>query len=71
MVPPLLAYYGVITRNRTLVQESYNQIKLYRSYLVDSSAGGMWRHIVMGASGTDSGHWSTGAFSFIIRVSQR
>jgi len=42
-----------------MLQEAYTQCKLYRSYLRDSSAGGMWKHIVMG-SGTDSGHWATG-----------
>ncbi len=31
MVPPFLATYGVTTRNRTLLEESYNQIKLYRT----------------------------------------
>jgi len=33
---------------------------LYRSYLRDDSAGGLWRHIVLGTDGTDPGHWSTG-----------
>lgn len=60
MVPPFLAYYAVISENKTLLIESYNQIKLYRSYLMDSSAGGMWKHVLLG-DGTDDGHWSTGA----------
>jgi rhamnogalacturonyl hydrolase YesR len=60
MVPPFLAYYGVLTNNRSLVEESYNQIKLYRNYLRDANANNLWKHIVMGASGTDAGHWSTG-----------
>ncbi|PFH46369.1 hypothetical protein AMATHDRAFT_70070 [Amanita thiersii Skay4041] len=60
MVPPFLAYYGVLTRNRTLLLEAYNQIKLYRNYLRDSHAGGLWKHVLLGASGNDEGHWSTG-----------
>lgn len=57
MVPPFFAYYGVMTRNRTLVEEAYNQISLYRSELVDDT--GLWQHIRMG-SFEDQGHWSTG-----------
>lgn len=60
MVPPFLSYYGVVTANQSLVEEGYNQIKLYRNYLQDTSARGLWHHIVMGDSGTDPGHWSTG-----------
>ena len=60
MVPPFLAYYGVVTANQSLVEEGYNQIKLYRNYLQDKSARGLWHHIVMGDSGTDPGHWATG-----------
>ncbi|KAF8501212.1 Six-hairpin glycosidase-like protein [Gautieria morchelliformis] len=70
MAPPFLAYYGVITQNQSLVTESYNQIKLYRSYLRDPNAHNLWMHIVMGA-GNDSGHWSTGngwAASGMLRV---
>ena len=61
MVPPFLAYYGVLTHNETLLQMAYDQCRLYRQYLVDDDAGGMWKHIVLGKN-TDSGHWSTGAF---------
>ncbi|KII90447.1 hypothetical protein PLICRDRAFT_38994 [Plicaturopsis crispa FD-325 SS-3] len=60
MVPPFLAYYGVLSENRTLLLEGYNQISLYRNYLRDSSAGGMWKHVLLGPSGNDDGHWSTG-----------
>ena len=65
MVPPFLAYYGVLSANKTLVQEAYNQIKLYRSYLRDGyndpKNSALWRHIVMGSAiQPDSGHWSTG-----------
>ncbi|PPQ95428.1 hypothetical protein CVT26_008449 [Gymnopilus dilepis] len=59
MVPPFLAYYGVTTRNRTLVEEAYNQIKLYRNYLRDPNSS-MWRHVLLGASENDEGFWSTG-----------
>ena len=59
MVPPFLAYYGVMTRNRTLVVESYNQIQLYRNYLRDDEEG-MWRHVLLGLSGNDEGFWTTG-----------
>ncbi|KAK0501901.1 Six-hairpin glycosidase-like protein [Armillaria luteobubalina] len=52
MVPPFLAYYGVLTENETLVSEANN--------LLDTNASNLWRHVVLGSSGTDSGHWSTG-----------
>lgn len=67
MAPPFLAYYGVLSGNQSLVEEAYNQVKLYRQYLLDSSAGGLWKHIVMG-SGTDPGHWSTGDSCSVPRV---
>jgi rhamnogalacturonyl hydrolase YesR len=57
MVPPFLAYYGVMTNNNTLVEEAYNQIRLYRDVLLDDT--GMWQHIRMGGF-EDMGHWSTG-----------
>ena len=60
MVPPFLAYYGATTGNQTLLQEAYNQIKLYRKYLRDKSANNIWKHIQLGSFGTDDGHWSTG-----------
>ncbi|KAF8152554.1 Six-hairpin glycosidase-like protein [Crassisporium funariophilum] len=59
MVPPFLAYYGVVTRNRSVVEESYNQIKLYRNYLRDPKQN-LWKHILLGSSGNDQGFWSTG-----------
>ena len=58
MVPPFLAYYGVITSNITLLQQAYTQIKLYRNYLRDPK--GLWKHVLLGSSGIDEGHWSTG-----------
>ena len=57
MVPPFLAYYGVLTNNQTLAQLAYNQCCLYRSYLVDDDADGMWKHITLG-SFSDDGNWS-------------
>lgn len=68
MVPPFLAYYGAITANQTLLQDAYNQISLYRGYLRDtnSSANNLWKHVVMGASGEDLGHWSTGGCSSVL-----
>ncbi len=61
MVPPFLAYYGVLTSNESLVTEAYNQIKLYRDHLRDTDANNLWKHVVLG-SGIDEGHWSTGVF---------
>ncbi|KAG8718644.1 hypothetical protein FRC09_012355 [Ceratobasidium sp. 395] len=57
MVPPFLAYYGASTSNKTLIAESYRQIKLYREVLLDKS--GLWQHIRQG-SFEDKGLWSTG-----------
>lgn len=59
MVPPFLAYYGVMTRNSSVVAESFNQIRLYRNYLRDQNATNLWRHMALGNS-QDTGHWSTG-----------
>ncbi|KAG5651115.1 hypothetical protein H0H81_009802 [Sphagnurus paluster] len=60
MVPPFLAYYGMITGNRTLLVEAHDQIRLYRSYLRDTTANNLWKHVLLGTSGNDPGHWSTG-----------
>ncbi|KAG8710389.1 hypothetical protein FRC08_017233 [Ceratobasidium sp. 394] len=57
MVPPFLAYYGATTSNKTLVAESFRQIKLYRDVLLDDT--GLWQHIRQG-SFEDKGCWSTG-----------
>lgn len=61
MVPPFLAYYGVLTQNHTILNEAYTQISLYRKYLRDAAAGNLWKHIQLGRTGNDDGHWSTGA----------
>lgn len=63
MVPPFLAYYGVTTRNGTFLGNTYNQIKLYRSYLCDTQTG-MWKRVLLGTSvdvPNDPGFWTTGA----------
>lgn len=66
MVPPFLAYYGLLTNNQSLITDAYTQIKLYRNYLRDTSAGNLWAHIVLGNNSNgvanDPGHWSTGTF---------
>ena len=53
MVPPFLAMYGAIQKNTTVMDEAYNQIKLYRDVLRDSS--GLWRHIAGEGDGLDQG----------------
>lgn len=61
MVPPFLAYYGAVSGNQSLLEEAYNQIKLYRGHLKDDS--GLWKHIATGdgsSNGADPSHWSTG-----------
>lgn len=71
MVPPFLAYYGVLTQNQTILGEAYTQISLYRKYLQDAAAGNLWKHIQLGQTGNDDGHWSTGnawAAAGMIRV---
>ncbi|EPQ50968.1 hypothetical protein GLOTRDRAFT_141133 [Gloeophyllum trabeum ATCC 11539] len=59
MVPPFLAYYGVTTGNQTLLKMAYDQCRLYRKYLLDPEAGGMWKHILLG-DWDDQFHWTTG-----------
>ena len=53
-----LAYYGIMTRNTSLLDAAYEQCRLYRQYLLAPSMG-LWRHIVLGDS-PDPGLWSTG-----------
>lgn len=61
MVPPFLAYYGVLNGNKTVLDEAYNQIKAYRTHLMDKNMGGLWKHVLLGPSANDAGYWSTGA----------
>ncbi|GAA5944324.1 uncharacterized protein JCM15063_006559 [Sporobolomyces koalae] len=58
MVPPFLAYYGVTSRNTSLLDAAYTQCRLYRQYLLSPSIG-LWKHIVLGNT-PDLGLWSTG-----------
>lgn len=61
MVPPFLAYYGVLSENRTLLVDAYTQIQLYRNYLCDPNAQNRWKHVLLGQSEpNDEGHWTTG-----------
>ncbi|GAA5992131.1 hypothetical protein JCM10908_001780 [Rhodotorula pacifica] len=61
MAPPFFAYYGLMTRNDTLIQVAYDQIRLYRQNLQDSQTK-LWRHIYVpgGGSMADPGLWATG-----------
>ncbi|KAF5390489.1 hypothetical protein D9757_005183 [Collybiopsis confluens] len=66
MVPPFLAYYGLLTNNQSLLEDAYTQIKLYRNYLRDTQSNNLWKHIQLGTGSggsqvaNDDGHWSTG-----------
>ncbi|KAI0352875.1 Six-hairpin glycosidase [Trametes cingulata] len=57
MAPPFIAYYGALQKDLNLLQTAYQQCKLYRQYLSDSS--GLWKHIVLG-DWQDNHHWGTG-----------
>ena len=64
MTPPSLAYSAVAFSNITLMQEAYQQIKLYRDVLSfggpvgPGQCVGLWRHIA-GLQNSDPGFWST------------
>lgn len=59
MAPPFIAYYGAQTSNMSLLQQAYDQCRLYRQKLLQSS--GMWSHIALGNPfDDDTGAWSTG-----------
>jgi len=60
MVPPFIAYYGMMSQNRTLLLEAYNQIKLYHNYLSDPKAQDRWKHVLLGPTNNDEGYWTTG-----------
>jgi hypothetical protein len=73
MVPPFLAYYGVMSQNTSLVEEAFNQLKLYRNYLGTDSSKAL-RHVVLG-DWQDNGLWATGngwaaagEFPFLLRA---
>ncbi|GLB33486.1 putative glycosyl hydrolase family 88 [Lyophyllum shimeji] len=73
MVPPFIAYYGALQRGnggRALMQVAYDQCRLYREALRDSS--GLWRHVALG-TWQDNSHWATGnawAAAGMLRVLQ-
>ncbi|KAK4047175.1 hypothetical protein OIO90_006284 [Microbotryomycetes sp. JL221] len=58
MVPPFLAYYGSINSNASLIQQAYDQCRLYRQYLRTPETG-LWQHILFGQH-PDPGLWATG-----------
>lgn len=55
----IVAYYGALQSNYSLLYESYNQVKLYRETLLDPNGTGLWRHIELGTS-IDNHLWGTG-----------
>ncbi|CAL1701354.1 unnamed protein product [Somion occarium] len=64
MAPPFIAYYGALSTGDTsqsidLLQEAYDQCRLYRDILRDADAG-LWKHIVLGSGEQDLTHWGTG-----------
>ncbi|SPO27002.1 uncharacterized protein UTRI_10465_B [Ustilago trichophora] len=64
MMPPFLSFYGMITRNNTLLQAAYDQIRLYRDgmRLTTGATTNLWGHIVLpdNRTWTDGGAWATG-----------
>ncbi|SPC67560.1 uncharacterized protein UHOD_03632 [Ustilago sp. UG-2017b] len=64
MMPPFLSYYGMITRNNTLLQLAYDQIRLHRDgmRLTTGASNNLWGHILLPDNGTwsDGGAWATG-----------
>lgn len=53
-----LAYYGALDNNQTLLRQAYQQCKLYRDALRQSS--GLWIHITGGNGTSDTNLWATG-----------
>ncbi|SNX85440.1 uncharacterized protein MEPE_04149 [Melanopsichium pennsylvanicum] len=64
MMPPFLSFYGMITRNNTLLQTAYDQIRLYRDSmrLTTGTSTNLWGHILIpdNRTWTDGGAWATG-----------
>ncbi|KAA1465990.1 Six-hairpin glycosidase [Dentipellis sp. KUC8613] len=61
MAPPFIAYYGALQGGKAgqaLLQEAYDQCRLYRDVLRDPQTG-LWHHILLG-DGTDDSLWGTG-----------
>lgn len=59
MVPPSLAFAGVVLNNRTLVEAAHEQCLLYREGMRNESAG-LWAHILLGEGIEDTNRWLTG-----------
>ena len=61
MAPPFIAYFGAFEQGggkNALLQIAYDQCRLYRQYLQDSTTK-LWKHIVIGTS-ADPRFWATG-----------
>ncbi|EJD46957.1 glycoside hydrolase family 105 protein [Auricularia subglabra TFB-10046 SS5] len=58
MVPPFLAYYGVLNKDEDLVRNAYKQCGLYRAYLRNGTTN-LWAHMDLGEH-PDKKYWSTG-----------
>ncbi|KZT53077.1 Six-hairpin glycosidase [Calocera cornea HHB12733] len=58
---PFLAYYGLVTKNQTLLQTAFEQCELYRQALFEPQYG-MWGHIYSEdtQSWSDEGIWASG-----------
>lgn len=59
MVPPSLAFAGVLLNNQTLVSIAHEQCQLYRSAMRNETAG-LWAHIILGEGIQDMNRWLTG-----------
>jgi len=59
MVPPSLAFAGVLLNNQTLVNIAHEQCQLYRTAMRNESAG-LWAHILLGEGIQDTNRWLTG-----------
>jgi rhamnogalacturonyl hydrolase YesR len=59
MVPPSLAFAGVLYNNQTLLSIAHEQCMLYREALRNQEAG-LWAHILLGTGIQDSNRWLTG-----------
>lgn len=74
MVPPFIAYFGAYDQTGAttwLLQAAYDQCRLYRNYLQDSTTK-LWKHIELG-SWQDEKLWATGngwAAAGMLRVLQ-
>ena len=64
MMPPFVSFFGLITRNDSLLQTAYDQIRLYRDgmRLTTGKSSNLWGHILLpdNSTWTDGGAWATG-----------